>query len=179
MLSVTVITLNESCNIAACLASVGFADQVVVVDSGSTDDTVSQAQMAGAEVSAQADWPGFGPQKNRALALATGQWVLSLDADERVSPELQLELLQQLARTHFDVTPNTERVDTLIAECLCRMRSYHLPVIGLGANVDRLGSSALSIQALVVTVAKKQIKKVVPLNKSQNAKAVKNAFLLI
>ena len=56
-------------------------------------------------------------------------------------------LLQQLARTHFDVTPNTERVDTLIAECLCRMRSYHLPMIGLGANVDRLGSSALSIQA--------------------------------
>ena len=98
LLSVTVITLNESCNIAACLASVGFADQVVVVDSGSTDDTVSQAQMAGAEVSAQADWPGFGPQKNRALALATGQWVLSLDADERVSPELQQEILQQLAR---------------------------------------------------------------------------------
>ena len=98
LLSVTIITHNESSNIAACLASVGFADQRVVVDSGSTDDTVCLAQMAGAEVSVHADWPGFGSQKNRALALATGQWVLSLDADERVGPELQQEILQQLAR---------------------------------------------------------------------------------
>ena len=98
LLSVTVITHNEGRNIAACLASVGFADQRVVVDSGSTDDTVAQARQSGAEVSVHADWPGFGPQKNRALALATGHWVLSLDADERVSPELQQEILAQLAR---------------------------------------------------------------------------------
>lgn len=97
-LSVIIISHNESRNIAACLASVGFADQRVVVDSGSTDDTVALAQQAGAEVSVQTDWPGFGPQKNRALTLATGDWVLSLDADEQVSPALQQELLEQLAR---------------------------------------------------------------------------------
>ncbi len=97
-LSVTLITHNESGNIAACLDSVRFADQVVVVDSGSSDDTVAQAQGLGAEVVVQADWPGFGPQKNRALDLARGQWVLSLDADERVSPELRQEIEAHLAQ---------------------------------------------------------------------------------
>ncbi len=96
-LSVTIITQNERDNMAACLASVGFADQVVVVDSGSTDGTVELAQSLGAEVSVQADWQGFGIQKNRALDLATQDWVLSLDADERVSPELQQEMMAQLA----------------------------------------------------------------------------------
>jgi glycosyltransferase involved in cell wall biosynthesis len=96
-LSVTVITHNESANIADCLDSVAFADQVVVVDSGSTDDTVAQARALGAEVAVHADWPGFGPQKNRALDLARGQWVLSLDADERVSPALREEILSRLA----------------------------------------------------------------------------------
>lgn len=97
-LTVTVIAHNESANIGDCLASVRFADQVVVVDSGSTDDTVAQARALGAEVAVHADWPGFGPQKNRALQLARGPWVLSLDADERVSPELRQEIEAQLAQ---------------------------------------------------------------------------------
>ncbi|MCZ8256397.1 MAG: glycosyltransferase family 2 protein [Polaromonas sp.] len=92
-LSVTVITHNEAHNIEACLRSVSFADQVVVLDSGSTDETVNIARSLGAEVSVSPDWPGFGIQKNRALALATSDWVLSIDADERVTPELQVEIL--------------------------------------------------------------------------------------
>ncbi len=91
-LSVIVITKNEASNIADCLASVAFADEVIVVDSGSTDATVSMAQSMGAHVTSRTDWRGFGVQKNRALELATGQWVLSLDADERVSPELAIEI---------------------------------------------------------------------------------------
>ena len=87
-LSVIVITKNEIHNLANCLRSAGFADEFVVVDSGSTDGTVEMARSLGARVLEFPDWPGFGPQKNRALDAATGDWVLSLDADEQVTPEL-------------------------------------------------------------------------------------------
>lgn len=102
-MSVTVITHNEAHNIEACLRSVSFADQVVVLDSGSTDDTVQIARSLGAEVAVSPDWPGFGIQKNRALALASSDWVLSLDADERVTPELQAEILACLKAPTPDV----------------------------------------------------------------------------
>ena len=92
-LSVVVITLNEEARIAQCLASVSFADEIVVLDSGSRDRTMELAHAAGARVAQSGDWPGFGPQKNRALALATRAWVLSIDADERVTPELREEIL--------------------------------------------------------------------------------------
>lgn len=82
------ITKNEAANLRECLASVAFADEWVVVDQASTDGTAGLARSLGAQVAVFEDWPGFGPQKNRALSLATGDWVLSLDADERVSPEL-------------------------------------------------------------------------------------------
>ncbi len=87
-LSVIVITKNEAHNIEACLRSVAFADEWVIVDSASTDGTRERAQQLGARVIVTEDWPGFGAQKNRALALAQGPWVLSIDADERVSAEL-------------------------------------------------------------------------------------------
>ena len=95
------ITKNEAHNIAACLAAVSFADQIVVLDSGSTDGTADIALALGAEVVVNADWQGFGVQKNRALALARCDWVLSLDADEQVSYELQLEVQQVLAAPKF------------------------------------------------------------------------------
>lgn len=93
-LTVIVIACNEASNIAACLQSVAFADEVVVVDSGSTDGTPDIARRMGAVVKVTTDWPGFGPQKNRALELAQHPWVLSLDADERVSPELAGQIQQ-------------------------------------------------------------------------------------
>lgn len=102
-LSVTVITKNEAHNIEACLRSVAFADQVIVVDSGSTDSTVEIARALGAEVSINTDWQGFGVQKNRALALASSDWVLSIDADERVQPELQAEILAVIKAEKFSV----------------------------------------------------------------------------
>lgn len=88
-LSVILITKNEAHNIEDCLRSVaGLADEIVVVDSGSSDGTVEIARRLGAKLIVTPDWPGFGVQKGRALALATGDWVLSLDADERVGPAL-------------------------------------------------------------------------------------------
>jgi glycosyltransferase involved in cell wall biosynthesis len=92
-LSVIVITRNEAHNLHDCLQSVqGLANEVVVVDSNSTDATRDIALQHGAVVTQPADWPGFGPQKQRALDLATCDWVLSLDADERVTPELSQEI---------------------------------------------------------------------------------------
>lgn len=97
-ISVTLITKNEASNIEACLQSVSWADELIVVDSGSSDQTVAMARSLGAKVFETADWPGFGVQKNRALQHATSDWVLSIDADERVSPELAQEIQKALAQ---------------------------------------------------------------------------------
>jgi glycosyltransferase involved in cell wall biosynthesis len=86
-LSAIVITKNEAAKIGACIDSVAFCDETIVVDSGSADETVALAEARGARV-VQHAWSGFGPQKNFALSLARGEWVLSLDADERVSDAL-------------------------------------------------------------------------------------------
>lgn len=90
-LSLVVITLNEEKNIERCLRSVPFADDIVVVDSFSTDRTVELARSLGANV-VQEKWRGFGPQKAFATSLAKNDWVLNLDADEALSPELQSEI---------------------------------------------------------------------------------------
>ncbi len=86
-LSAIVITRNEAANIGGCLDSLAFCDERIVVDCGSTDDTVGIARQKGARVEYH-EWQGFGPQKNYALSLASRTWVLSLDADEQVTPEL-------------------------------------------------------------------------------------------
>lgn len=98
-LSVILITKNEAANIRVCLESVAWADELIVVDSGSTDDTVAICNELGAQVHVH-DWPGFGVQKNRALGYATKDWVLSLDADERVTPELRAEIEMILRTAH-------------------------------------------------------------------------------
>ena len=87
-LSVAIITLNAASQLEDCLKSVRFADDIVVVDSGSTDDTQALAMRYGARVIDQ-PWLGFGPQKQFAVESAKYDWVLCLDADERVSPDLQ------------------------------------------------------------------------------------------
>ncbi len=86
-LSAVLITLNAASQLEACLASLAFADEILVVDSGSSDATVEIAQRHGARVLQQA-WLGFGPQKQFAVQQAAHEWVLCLDADERISPAL-------------------------------------------------------------------------------------------
>lgn len=95
-LSVILITKNEAHDLAECLKSVSWADEIIVCDSGSTDQTLEIARQFTHHVFST-DWPGFGPQKNRALAKASGDWVLSIDADERVTPELREEILTAIA----------------------------------------------------------------------------------
>lgn len=95
-LSVTVITKNEQENIERCLQSVQWADEIIVLDSGSTDDTVTIAKRFTPQVFVT-DWPGYGQQKQRALGKAKCTWVLSLDADEWLSEKLQKEIQQVLA----------------------------------------------------------------------------------
>jgi glycosyltransferase involved in cell wall biosynthesis len=100
-LSAIVITKNEAANIAACLDSVAFCDERIVVDSGSDDDTVAIAQARGAAVHYHA-WEGFGKQKQVALSHATGDWVLLIDADERVTPALAAQIRDAAARADAD-----------------------------------------------------------------------------
>ena len=94
-LSVTLITRDAAGRLADCLASVAFADEIVVVDSGSIDDTVEFARRHGARV-LQHEWLGFGPQKQFAVDAASHDWVLCVDADERVSPELREQIVSEL-----------------------------------------------------------------------------------
>jgi glycosyltransferase involved in cell wall biosynthesis len=100
-LSAIVIARNEAANIGACLDSVAFCDERIVVDGGSSDGTADIARAKGARV-AQHDWQGFGPQKNFALSLATGDWVLSIDADERVTAELAAAIKRAMADASAD-----------------------------------------------------------------------------
>ena len=91
-LSIAVLTKNEARRIEACLASAAFADQLLVVDSGSTDDTVALSRKAGAEVFEYSDWQGFAVQRNRLIEHARGDFIFFLDADEWITPAFQKEL---------------------------------------------------------------------------------------
>jgi glycosyltransferase involved in cell wall biosynthesis len=95
-ISVAIITKNEEGNIRACLESVQWADEVVVVDNGSTDRTLEICREYGARVFLE-DWKGYPGQKNSAIEKTRNEWVLSLDADERVTPELRREMEERLA----------------------------------------------------------------------------------
>jgi glycosyltransferase involved in cell wall biosynthesis len=90
-LSAIVITRNEAAKIADCLGSLAFCDERIVVDCGSDDDTVARALAHGARVEHHA-FEGFGAQKNFALSLASGEWILTIDADEQISPALAAEI---------------------------------------------------------------------------------------
>ena len=100
-LSVVIISKNEEKFIADAVKSALFADEVLVLDSGSTDSTCAVAQQLGAKVLHQ-DWLGFGAQKNKAVNLAKNNWVFVLDSDERITPELQSEILSTLQEPTAD-----------------------------------------------------------------------------
>lgn len=120
-LSVIIITRDEAANVADCLESVDFASEFIVVDSGSTDGTVDIAQSLGAHVVQTQDWPGFGAQKGRALAQATQPWVLSIDADERVTPQLRDEILAAIA----DAQPGVAGYDIPRKSSFCGQDMAH------------------------------------------------------
>lgn len=102
-LSVVIIAKNEVARLGLALESVHFADEIIVLDSGSSDGTVDLARRYTDKVFVAADWQGFGVQKNRALSHAAGDWVLSIDADEQVSDGLRGEILAALMEPVADI----------------------------------------------------------------------------
>lgn len=112
-ISLVIITLNEEAHLERCIRSAPFVDDIVVVDSFSTDRTVEIAEKCGARVF-QEKWRGYGPQKAFATSQAKNDWILSLDADEALSPELAAEILERFS----DLKPE--------AGYLFPRRSFHL-----------------------------------------------------
>lgn len=96
-LSAVIITKDAANKLKGCLASLGFVDEILVYDGGSTDATVRLAREQGARVVTDGDWQGFGIQRRRAQAAAGGEWILMIDADERVTPDLAREIQAAVA----------------------------------------------------------------------------------
>lgn len=130
-LSVVMIAKNAADLLPDCLDSVSWADEIIVLDSGSTDGTVELARRLGAQVYTHTDWRGYGIQRQRAQDYATGDWVLMIDTDERVTPELRQAILTVLAArsaapstaspavTIFSDALCATAVNTPIASCAC------------------------------------------------------------
>ena len=116
-LSVVIITLNAGSQIKKCLESVKWADEIIVLDSGSTDGTLEICKTF-TDCIHQTDWPGFGRQKNRAIDLATKEWVLVLDADEFLTKALQAEILAITSKkSDFDFY-QMHRLSTFMGRCM-------------------------------------------------------------
>lgn len=149
-LSVIIITKNEAAHIVECLSSVAFADEIILVDSGSIDNTIALAEAAGATIIQTQDWPGFGPQKNRALHAACGEWVLSLDADERVTPELQQEIITAIYSTTPHVAFSLPRLSRFCGYFIRHSGWYPDRVIRLFHREAGVFSNALVHEKLLV-----------------------------
>lgn len=115
-LSVVIITYNEEQNIRRTLESVKWADEIILVDSGSTDRTVAIATEYGAKIFLE-EWKGYAAQKNSAIGKAGGDWILSLDADEEVSPELAASLKEALFDSYLLYKSRKETLDAHPQEC--------------------------------------------------------------
>lgn len=122
-LSVTIITKNEAHDIRACLESIKWADEIIVLDSGSTDDTIAICREYTNHVFST-DWPGFGKQKNRALQKASGDWILSLDADERIPETLHQQILTAI-QSSTDYVAYTMPRQSLYCGKLIKYGAWH------------------------------------------------------
>ncbi len=122
-LSIAIITFNEEANLGRTLASVTWANEILIVDSGSTDRTADIAAQYGARFIVEA-WKGFGPQKNSALRQCAGDWVLSLDADEEVSVELAAAIQAFLSSKPADAVGSLSRQNLFLGKRLRRGGYY-------------------------------------------------------
>jgi glycosyltransferase involved in cell wall biosynthesis len=165
-LSVAIITFNEADNLARTVASVRFADEIVVVDSGSTDRTVEIARSFGAKVFSEG-WRGFALQKNSAIDHCSGTWVLSLDADEELTEELQAEIRAML-ETDAETTPQVDgyrlRLRHVFLGRWMRYGGYYpdlklrlfrrLPSSGIAHFTDRPVHESVAVAGRVETMTK-------------------------
>ena len=99
-LSVTIITKNEEKNIERCLKSVKWADEIIVVDSGSVDNTIKICEQYNCKI-IKSEWLGFGLTKRKAVSYAKNDWILSIDADEQITPELKIKIEKILENPQF------------------------------------------------------------------------------
>jgi glycosyltransferase involved in cell wall biosynthesis len=149
-LSVVIITLNEEANLPRTLASVAWADEIVVLDSGSTDRTREIAESFHAKVFVE-PWKGFAGQKNSALAKATGDWILSLDADEELEPALAEEIRDTLAGNPTEAGFWIPRKNFFLGRWIRHGGFYPDPKLrlfrrGIGAFEDRLVHEDIRVQ---------------------------------
>ncbi len=127
-LSAIIITKNEADRIEICLKSVeDLADEIIVFDSGSSDNTVEKARRFADKVF-ETDWPGYGPQKQRALSKASCDWVLSIDADEALTPELRKEINLVLSRNPEEIAFRLPWAVTVFGKRLDYGRSARSPL---------------------------------------------------
>ena len=149
-LSVVIITLNEEANLPRTLASVAWADEIVVLDSGSTDRTREIAESFHAKVFVE-PWKGFAGQKNSALAKATGDWILSLDADEELEPALAEEIRDTLAGNPTEAGFWIPRKNFFLGRWIRHGGFYPDPKLrlfrrGIGAFEDRFVHEDIRVQ---------------------------------
>ena len=130
-ISVAIITKDEEENIRQCLESVSFAAQIIIVDSGSTDATLSIAGEFGCEIYSE-EWRGFGPQKQLAIEKCVYPWILVLDADEWVTPKLRKEIIKA--------------IDNPGQEVLLKCRDYRVIAVNIFITADG-GRTMLPVSA--------------------------------
>ncbi|MCR3755889.1 MAG: hypothetical protein HNEKOMLI_00665 [Sodalis sp. Psp] len=133
-LSVVLITRNEAELLPGCLASVSWADEIVVLDAGSHDATCHIASRAGARVFHSTDWMGFGIQRQRAQAHASDDYILMLDADERVTPSLRQAIQQVLQQPKFGVVYSCTRRNMFLGRLMRHSGWYPDQVVRLYAR---------------------------------------------
>ena len=116
-ISVIIITKNEEANIKDCIETVLWADEIVIIDAISTDQTQKICEQYAPKVKIHiADWPGFGIQKNRALQFATSNWILSLDADERITPTLKQEIQETIKKNSTSAAYKIPRLNYFLGK---------------------------------------------------------------
>lgn len=133
-LSVVMIAKNEAELLTECLQSVAWADEIIVLDSGSSDGSVALAESLGAKVYTHTDWQGFGKQRQQAQSYATQDYVLMLDADERITPELRQSIEQALASADDNVVYSLGRRNLFLGRFMRHSGWYPDRVNRLYAN---------------------------------------------
>lgn len=158
-LSVVMIAKNAADVLPDCLASVAWADEVILLDSGSTDSTVDIAQRAGVKVFVNEQWQGFGKQRQLAQSYATGDYILMIDTDERVTPELAAALKSVIANPQPDAVYSIARRNLFLGRYMRHSGWYPDRVTRLYARANYRYNDNLVHESLDAPGAK-----VIPLN---------------
>ena len=151
--SVIIIAKNEEEMLEACLQSVRWANEIIVIDSGSSDNTVAIAKKAGASVYIHSDWPGFGRQRQIAQTYASCEWVFWIDADERVSEKLAVEIRQKVSENNQNHVFAIPRLSWVFGRYIRHSGWYPDYVVRLYARKKTTYDDALVHEKVIVTAA--------------------------